>query len=84
MKKVPSGAWFGPSPSINLNLRDPQDPEFSSLVWIKVDVDENEQAAGECGIQAMPTFQVYKNGEKQGEMVGASKDKLIELARNFK
>merc|ERR1712023_434740 len=37
--------------------------EMPDVVFVKVDVDENEETAGECGIQAMPTFQYYKNGE---------------------
>ena len=30
----------------------------------KVDVDENGDTAQACGIEAMPTFQFYKGGEK--------------------
>ena len=30
----------------------------------KVDVDENEETAQSCGIEAMPTFQFFKGGEK--------------------
>jgi len=48
-------------------------------IFIKVDVDEAEEIAAKCGISAMPTFKVFKNGEKQDELVGASKDKLQEM-----
>merc|ERR1711869_46266 len=34
--------------------------EMPDIVFVKVDVDENEETAGACGIQAMPTFQFYK------------------------
>ena len=30
-------------------------------VFVKVDVDENEETAEFCGIQAMPTFKFFKN-----------------------
>ncbi len=38
-----------------------------------------QKVASEAGISAMPTFQVYKNGEKIEELVGASKDRLAAL-----
>eukprot|EP00889_Picochlorum_renovo_P007870 jgi/Picre1/34900/NNA_002366.t1 len=53
--------------------------EYPNVVFLKVDVDEVEAVAAACGISAMPTFQVWKNGAKVDELVGASKDKLKEL-----
>ena len=38
--------------------------EFSSVVFLKVDVDENEDAAQEYNITAMPTFIFIKNEQK--------------------
>ena len=38
--------------------------EFTDVVFIKVDVDENEETAAACGIEAMPTFQFYKNKDR--------------------
>jgi thioredoxin 1 len=35
--------------------------------------------AGECGVSAMPTFQVWKDGAKVDELIGASQVKLKEL-----
>jgi len=59
-------------------------PNYSTIVFLKVDVDENAKVAEECGISAMPTFQVFKNGSKIDEMVGASKDKLEALVEKHK
>ena len=42
--------------------------EFPSVVFTKIDVDANEEAAAACGIQAMPTFQFYKGGQKVGKL----------------
>ena len=53
--------------------------EFPGVVFFKVDVDEAEDVAAKCGIQAMPTFQVYKGGERVEEMRGASEPGLKAL-----
>ena len=45
--------------------------EFTGVDFWKVDVDEAEDVAAACGIQAMPTFQVYKDGAMVDEMKGA-------------
>jgi len=50
--------------------------EFEDVIFIKVDVDENSETAEACGIEAMPTFQFFKNGAKVDELVGASEDAL--------
>ena len=49
---------------------------------MKIDVDELEDLAAECGISAMPTFHVYSNGVKVAEMTGADKDKLLALCKD--
>merc|ERR1712159_128949 len=58
--------------------------EMPDVVFVKVDVDENEDTAGACGIQAMPTFQYYKNGSKVHEFSGASEEKIKEAIAKFK
>merc|ERR1711943_14504 len=50
----------------------------------KLVVDENEETAGACGIQAMPTFQYYKTGAKVHEFSGASEDKIREAIAKWK
>lgn len=46
--------------------------EFPNAHFIKVDVDEVPDVAQELGIRAMPTFIIFKGGEKVGEIVGAN------------
>ena len=52
--------------------------ENTDVVFKKVCVDENSEAAQAAGIQAMPTFKFYKGGaELTGAMVqGANEQKL--------
>lgn len=40
--------------------------------FYKVDVDEVPDVAQELGVRAMPTFLLFKNGEKVAEVVGAN------------
>lgn len=49
--------------------------------FLKVDVDAVEDVAAAAGISAMPTFQVWKDGAKVEELVGAAKDALLELVQ---
>jgi thioredoxin 1 len=39
-------------------------------------VDEVPDLAQELGIRAMPTFIIFKNGEKVGEIIGANPREL--------
>ena len=39
-----------------------------------------DDVAAECGISAMPTFQLYSNGVKVQEMTGADETKLAAMA----
>jgi thioredoxin 1 len=58
-------------------------PRFSDAYpdarFYKLDVDEVPDVAQELGIRAMPTFLLFKNGEKVAEVVGAN-PKALEAA----
>ena len=47
--------------------------------FYKLDVDEVPDVAQELGVRAMPTFMVFRNGEKVGEVVGANQKSLEAL-----
>jgi len=47
--------------------------------FYKIDVDECPDVAQELGIRAMPTFVLFKGGEKVEEVVGAN-PKALEAA----
>ena len=46
--------------------------EFTDVKFYKLDVDEVPDVAQELGVRAMPTFLIFKNGEKVAEVVGAN------------
>ena len=50
--------------------------EFPSVVFAKVDVDANQETASHCGVRSMPTFQLFKGGEKVAETKGAREQEL--------
>jgi len=77
-----SATWCGPCRLMSPYF-DEQSKVFTDVVFVKVDVDDNEEVAAEAGISAMPTFQVYKDGQKAEELVGASKEKLLQLIERF-
>eukprot|EP00217_Crustomastix_stigmatica_P014343 CAMPEP_0183794230 /NCGR_PEP_ID=MMETSP0803_2-20130417/3717_1 /TAXON_ID=195967 /ORGANISM="Crustomastix stigmata, Strain CCMP3273" /LENGTH=155 /DNA_ID=CAMNT_0026038629 /DNA_START=42 /DNA_END=507 /DNA_ORIENTATION=- len=74
-----TAAWCGPCKMIGPFFETLAETYAGKIVFYKVDVDEAEDISQFAGISAMPTFQVYKNGAKEDEMVGASRDKLEEL-----
>jgi len=63
--------WCGPCKVIA-----PQVVKFShqypNAMFYKLDVDEVPDVAQELGIRAMPTFLLFKDGEKVAEVVGAN------------
>jgi len=77
-----SAVWCGPCQMIGPFFGQLSE-QFDSVVFLKIDVDSNAVVAGECGVSAMPTFQVFKDGKKVDELVGASKDKLKALVEKY-
>ncbi|KAF7886231.1 hypothetical protein EAF00_010334 [Botryotinia globosa] len=63
--------WCGPCKAIA-----PKVVQFSEVYpaahFIKIDVDELPAVSQELGIRAMPTFIIFKGGEKIAEVVGAN------------
>eukprot|EP00243_Klebsormidium_subtile_P003884 TRINITY_DN17515_c0_g1_i1.p2 TRINITY_DN17515_c0_g1~~TRINITY_DN17515_c0_g1_i1.p2 ORF type:complete len:112 (+),score=16.91 TRINITY_DN17515_c0_g1_i1:233-568(+) len=70
--------WCGPCRNIAPFFIDLA-KQYPDVVFLKVDVDANQEIAQSEGISAMPTFRVYKGGKQIGELIGASKEKLEQL-----
>eukprot|EP00735_Rhodelphis_limneticus_P015097 TRINITY_DN9256_c0_g1::TRINITY_DN9256_c0_g1_i1::g.13313::m.13313 TRINITY_DN9256_c0_g1::TRINITY_DN9256_c0_g1_i1::g.13313 ORF type:complete len:106 (-),score=48.54,sp/O97508/THIO_HORSE/56.86/1e-37,Thioredoxin/PF00085.15/6.4e-31,Thioredoxin_2/PF13098.1/1.7e-06,Thioredoxin_8/PF13905.1/9.8e-06,Thioredoxin_7/PF13899.1/0.0001,AhpC-TSA/PF00578.16/0.0026,Thioredoxin_9/PF14595.1/0.016,Redoxin/PF08534.5/0.11,Redoxin/PF08534.5/5.5e+02,DIM1/PF02966.11/0.064 TRINITY_DN9256_c0_g1_i1:48-365(-) len=70
-----TASWCGPCQMIGPKF-EAFSKTYTGAIFIKVDVDENDETAAACGINCMPTFQFYKNGKKVDEFSGAAADKL--------
>jgi thioredoxin 1 len=55
--------------------------EFENARFYKIDVDEVNDVALELNIRAMPTFLLFKKGEKIEEIVGANEKALREAIK---
>ncbi|GIK06607.1 hypothetical protein Aspvir_002257 [Aspergillus viridinutans] len=74
--------WCGPCRFISPAFEKLSDvSEFGDVGFYKVDVDQEERIAQEVGIRAMPTFVVFKDGQKIGEQTGANPQGLETLIR---
>lgn len=80
-----TATWCGPcqriKPTFHALAEQHQIPDL--FEFVTVDVDDLADSAAHAGIRAMPTFQVWKNGEKVQEIVGGSTQGLTELVQRI-
>ena len=55
---------------------------YTDARFYKLDVDEVPEVAQELSVRAMPTFMLFKDGEKVGEVVGANPSALETAIKN--
>lgn len=63
--------WCGPCRAIAPVLEELAGEMEGKIKVAKVDVDSNQQLAGEFGIRSIPTLLIVKGGVVQEQMVGA-------------
>ncbi|XP_063682706.1 uncharacterized protein LOC134817494 [Bolinopsis microptera] len=70
--------WCGPCVRIAPKLEEMSKSEDykDSVLFLKVDVDAANEISEKFKIQAMPTFILFKDGQKVDEMMGANEAKL--------
>ena len=56
--------------------------QYTDARFYKIDVDEVPDVAQELSVRAMPTFMLFKDGEKVGEVVGANPVALETAIKN--
>jgi len=74
-----TATWCGPCKLIAPVFEELSDEFSSRAKFIKVDVDENSDAAQRYGVSAMPTFLFIKGGEVVEKVMGANAERLREV-----
>jgi thioredoxin 1 len=67
--------WCGPCRVISPKFEQWSE-KYTSITFVKVDVDLSGEIAGYMQITAMPTFMFFKDGKKVEEVVGADPSKV--------
>ncbi|KAB8265166.1 thioredoxin-like protein [Aspergillus pseudonomiae] len=74
--------WCGPCRFISPVFEKlASDQAFSSIKFVKVNTDEQDDIATEVGIRSLPTFMVFQGGQQVDQLVGASPPALEQLVR---
>ena len=76
--------WSAPCKLIDPLIEGMSKGEFSAVLFLKVDVDANEEAAQEYNIDTFPTYIFLKSGKTLGTMEGADVDQLMKLINEHK
>ena len=63
--------WCGPCRIVGPILEEIASEESDNIKVVKVNVDENQQYAGQLGVFNIPTMVVYKNGQPVDKIIGA-------------
>lgn len=63
--------WCGPCRIVGPVLAEIADEQEARVKIVKVNVDENQQYAGQLGVFNIPTMVLYKGGQPVEKIVGA-------------
>lgn len=76
-------SWCGPCRMVGPVLEELAD-ENGDVTIGKLNVDDNQELASQFGVQSIPTFLLFQNGEIKDRMMGAMPKSAFEqfLARN--
>lgn len=72
--------WCNPCKKIELFITELSNSELSEYVnFYSIDIDNSKDAVDYFDIESVPTFMVYLNGKKRGEIKGIDKKEITNL-----
>jgi thioredoxin 1 len=74
--------WCGPC-KMTAPYFEQMSTKYKNVMFLKVDVDQCQDVASNCGIRAMPTFQVFYDGKKIHEVVGGNIPELEKIVQEY-
>lgn len=63
--------WCGPCKRIAPDIEQLSEKN-QTVIFLKVNVDTEEEIASKYDVSSMPTFMFFKDGNKVGEVIGAN------------
>jgi len=63
--------WCGPCKQLAPRIEELAEDFDGEVKFVKVDVDENQELAGQFGIRSIPTLLLFDEGEKVEQIVGS-------------
>ncbi len=64
-------AWCGPCKQLEPRLEELAEAMEDQVKVVKVNVDENQELAGQFGVRSIPTLMIFEDGEKIDQLVGS-------------
>jgi len=69
-----TATWCGACRSVK---PDALEAAMPAVTWLKCDVDQNNYTPGFCGVRAIPTFVVVKDGKVLGNLQANQNEKVL-------
>ncbi|EDV24929.1 uncharacterized protein TRIADDRAFT_25254 [Trichoplax adhaerens] len=72
-------SWCVPCNTISPQIRQLAENMQHNVLFLEIDVEQNEEVSEKYEIRSLPTFLFFKNGVKINQFSGASMEKLQQL-----
>lgn len=74
--------WCGPCKQLAPRIEELANEYDGDVKFVKVDVDDNQELAGQFGIRSIPTLLFFQDGDKVDQIVGSVPKERIEEKLN--